>query len=94
MKKTIYPNGRQWTRGVYSPAISIDVGNAELIFVSWQQVAKNENNEAITDDIVEQTIYIWTVRKNTECSGSKFRWCCKGSDFSYQYGWFCKSFCY
>lgn len=54
MKKVIFPDGWQKTRGTYSPAIEIDLGNSRLIFVSGQQVRKNDNNEAITDDIVEQ----------------------------------------
>jgi 2-iminobutanoate/2-iminopropanoate deaminase len=59
MKRIIYPENWQKTRGTYSPAIEIDLGKAKLIFVSGQQVAKNENNEAITDDVVEQTEYIF-----------------------------------
>ncbi len=55
MIEDIYPEGWQETRGVYSPAKKIDLGDAFLIFVSGQQVDKNENNEAITDDIEEQT---------------------------------------
>ena len=50
----IYPNDWQTTRGVYTPAKKIDLGNCYLIFVSGQQVRKNENNEAITEDIEEQ----------------------------------------
>lgn len=33
----------------------IDQGNSYLIYVTGQQVDKNENDEAITDDIEEQT---------------------------------------
>jgi 2-iminobutanoate/2-iminopropanoate deaminase len=55
MIEDIYPEGWQETRGIYSPAKKIDLGNAYLIYVSGQQVDKNENNEAITDDIGEQT---------------------------------------
>lgn len=55
MAEDIYPKGWQETRGVYSPAKKIDLGNLYLIYVSGQQVSKNENNEAITDDIQEQT---------------------------------------
>ena len=59
MKESIYPEDWQQTRGFYSPAVKIDIGNSELIFVSGQQIAKNENNEAITDDIEEQTDYVF-----------------------------------
>ncbi len=55
MIENIYPKDWQQTRGFYSPAKKIDIGNAFIIFVSGQQVDKNENNEAITDDIEEQT---------------------------------------
>lgn len=55
MIKDIYPEGWQETRGVYSPAKKIDLGNTYLIYVSGQQVDKNENNEAVTSDIGEQT---------------------------------------
>ena len=55
MIKDIYPVGWPETRGIYSPAKKIDLGNAYLIYVSGQQVDKKENNEAVTDDIEEQT---------------------------------------
>ena len=55
MIENIYPEDWQQTRGVYSPAKKIDLGNAYLIYVSGQQVNKNEKNEAVTDDIEEQT---------------------------------------
>jgi len=55
MIENIYPEDWQQTRGFYSPAKKIDLGNAYLIYVSGQQVDKNENNEAITEDIEEQT---------------------------------------
>ncbi|MCX6722414.1 MAG: RidA family protein [Candidatus Staskawiczbacteria bacterium] len=54
-KQIIYPSGWKKTRGTYSPAIKIDLGNAELVFVSGQQVSKNGKNEAITNDIIKQT---------------------------------------
>ncbi len=59
MIENIYPEGWQETRGIYSPAKKIDLGNAYLIFVSGQQVDKNERHEAITDDIEEQTELIF-----------------------------------
>ena len=55
MIEDIYPEDWQNTRGIYSPAKKIDLGTTYLIYVSGQQVAKNEDNEAITDDIQEQT---------------------------------------
>lgn len=64
MIEDIYPTNWQTTRGVYSPAKKIDLGNAYLIFVSGQQVDKNENNEAITDDIEEQTELVFKAIEN------------------------------
>ena len=59
IKQPIYPEDWKQTRGFYSPAIKIDLGNSELIFVSGQQIAKNEKDEAITDDVCEQAEYIF-----------------------------------
>jgi len=55
MIENIYPEDWQQTRGFYSPAKKIDMGDFYMIYVSGQQVGKNKNNEAITDDIEEQT---------------------------------------
>jgi|SRR3989344_4121866 len=65
MIEDIYPEGWQETRGVFSPAKKIDLGGAFLIFVSGQQVDKNENNTAITDDIEEQTELIFQAIEKT-----------------------------
>jgi len=59
MKESIYPADWQETRGIYSPAKKIDLGNAYLIFVSGQQADKNENGEVVTDDIEEQTEFVF-----------------------------------
>ena len=55
MIENIYPEGLQQTRGFYSPAKKIDMGSFYMIYVTGQQVSKNKNDEAITDDIEEQT---------------------------------------
>jgi len=65
MIENIYPDDWQQTRGFYSPAKKIDIDNAYLIFVSGQQVGKNENNEAITDDIEEQTELVFQALEKT-----------------------------
>ena len=65
MIEDIYPEDWQGTRGVYSPAKKIDLGSVFLIYVSGQQVDKNENNEAITDDIEEQTELIFQALEKT-----------------------------
>lgn len=65
MIENIYPDDWQQTRGFYSPAKKIDIGNAYLIFVSGQQVGKNENDEAITDDIEGQTELVFQALEKT-----------------------------
>ena len=65
MIENIHPEGWQKTRGIYSPAKKIDLGNAYLIYVSGQQVDKNENNEAVTDDIEEQTELVFQALERT-----------------------------
>ena len=55
MIENIYPTDWKKTRGIYSPAKKIDLGDVYLIYVSGQQVDKNENNEAVTDDVEKQT---------------------------------------
>lgn len=55
LKESIYPKGQKGAPGFYSPAVKVDCGNMEMIFVTGQQVEGNENGEARTDDIAEQT---------------------------------------
>ena len=43
------------SRGVYSPAKKIDLGDHYMIFVSGVQPPKDEVHSVITDDIAEQT---------------------------------------
>ena len=64
-RESIFPADWQQTRGFYSPAVKIDLGNAYLIFVSGQQISKNENDEATTDDIIEQTEYVFQQLEKT-----------------------------
>lgn len=60
------------TRGVYSPAKKIDMGNCYMIYVSGVQAPKNENHRVITDDIEEQTKLVFEeIRKILEeCEAS------------------------
>jgi 2-iminobutanoate/2-iminopropanoate deaminase len=67
----IYPNDWKQTKSFYSPAKKIDLGNSYLIFVSGQQIAKNENNEATTSDIEEQTEYVFQeIEKILKAAGA------------------------
>lgn len=43
------------TRGSYTPAKKIDLGDYYLIFVSGVQAPKDDNHRVVTDDIEEQT---------------------------------------
>lgn len=61
MIENIYPEDWKQTRGFYSPAKKIDMGSVYMIYVSGQQVDKNEKDEAITDDIEEQTELVFQV---------------------------------
>jgi 2-iminobutanoate/2-iminopropanoate deaminase len=65
MKQVIYPEGWKPNRGFYSPAIQIDVGTGYMIYVSGQQIIKNEKGEALTDDIAEQTEYVFQALEKT-----------------------------
>jgi 2-iminobutanoate/2-iminopropanoate deaminase len=56
MEKTfITPATYGKTHGGYTPAIKIDLGSAEMIFVSGIQPKKIDGDHAFTDDIEEQT---------------------------------------
>jgi len=71
MIKNIYPEDWQQTRGFYSPTKKIDMGDFYMIYVSGQQVGKNENNEAITDDIEEQTELVFqAIEKTLKSAGA------------------------
>lgn len=43
------------TRGSYTPAKKIDLGDFYLIFVSGVQAPKDDNHRVTTDDVEEQT---------------------------------------
>src|SRR5437016_2865365 len=65
MIENIHPEDWQETRGIYSPAKKIDLGNVYLIYLSGQQVDKNENHEAVTSDIEEQTELVFRALEKT-----------------------------
>ena len=43
------------TRGSYTPAKKIDLGNFYQIYVSGVQAPKNDDHSVVTDDVEEQT---------------------------------------
>jgi 2-iminobutanoate/2-iminopropanoate deaminase len=47
------------TRGSYTPAKKIDMGAFYLIFVSGIQAPQDDNHKVITDDIEEQTKFVF-----------------------------------
>lgn len=63
MKKHIFPDFYPQSRGVYSPAISIDLGHAEMIFVSGV-IAKNDDGTPVSDKIEEQADHIFKTIDN------------------------------
>lgn len=52
------------TRGSYTPAKKIDVGNFYQIYVSGVQAPKDDNHRVITDDVEEQTRLVFEDIKN------------------------------
>ena len=52
--KNIVPEDYK-TRGSYSPAKKIDMGDFYMIFASGVQAPKDDNHRVVTDDIEEQT---------------------------------------
>jgi 2-iminobutanoate/2-iminopropanoate deaminase len=52
--KDIVPSDYK-TRGSYSPAKKIDLGDHYIIFVSGVQAPKDEHHRVVTDDIEKQT---------------------------------------
>lgn len=64
MIENIGPKDWQPTRGTYTPAKKIDLGNCYLLFISGQQARKNENNEAFTEDIALQTESVFEQLNN------------------------------
>lgn len=47
------------TRGAYTPAKKIDMGNYYIIYVSGVQAPKDENHRVVTDDVEEQTTLVF-----------------------------------
>ncbi|MEI7810665.1 MAG: RidA family protein [bacterium] len=71
MIEDIYPEDWQQTRGFYSSAKKIDMGSFYMIYVSGQQVGKNEYNVAITDDTEEQTELVFqSIEKILKAAGA------------------------
>ena len=59
LKQQITADGVGKAPGFFSPAIKIDLGNTELIFVTGQQINQSEDGQAATTDIAEQTEYVF-----------------------------------
>ena len=74
MIENIYPEDWQQTRGFYSPAKKIDMGSFYMIYISGQQVDKNENNEAITNNTEEQTELVFrAIEKILKSAGASMK---------------------
>lgn len=71
IKEQIFLEDGQKTRGIFSPAIKVDLGNSYLIFVSGHQASKNEKNEVTTKNIEEQTEDVFQqLKKVLEVAGA------------------------
>jgi len=74
MIENIYSEDWKQTRGFYSPAKKIDMGSFYMIYVSGQQVDKKENNEAITDNVEEQTELVFkAIEKILKSAGASMK---------------------
>jgi 2-iminobutanoate/2-iminopropanoate deaminase len=47
------------TRGSYSPAKKIDIGEYFMIYVSGVQAPKDDSHRVVTDDVEEQTVLVF-----------------------------------
>ena len=47
------------SRGTYTPAKKIDLGNFYMIYVSGIQAPKNDSHSVMTDDVEEQTSLVF-----------------------------------
>lgn len=56
--KDVVPEGYK-TRGSYTPAKKIDLGDYYLIYVSGIQAPQDDNHRVVTDDVEEQTKLIF-----------------------------------
>jgi 2-iminobutanoate/2-iminopropanoate deaminase len=59
IKQFIVPESYNGAPGFYSPAVKVDLGNTELIFVTGQQINLNKDGEVVTTDIAQQTEYVF-----------------------------------
>ena len=59
MKKQLVPKDVSHIMAAYSPGISFDFGNAEMIFVTGQIAKDEEGNVVGIGDIAKQTEYIF-----------------------------------
>lgn len=57
-RSKIAPSNFTPTMGAYSHGYTVDVGDARFIFVTGQ-IALDENGEVVSDDVVEQTRYVF-----------------------------------
>jgi len=57
-RQSITPAGSAEIMGAYSHGLKVDVGDSEMIFVTGQ-IAQDKDGNVISDDIVEQTRYVF-----------------------------------
>ena len=58
-------------KGVYTPAKKIDLGDSYLIFVSGVQAPVGKNKEVVTENIAEQTKFVFEeINDILKCAGA------------------------
>jgi len=62
-KESIMPKDGAEIMGAYSHGVKVDLGNKEMIFVTGQ-IAQDKNGNVVSDDIEEQTEYVFNCIDN------------------------------
>jgi 2-iminobutanoate/2-iminopropanoate deaminase len=72
MKEFFNPKGAPKVMGAYSPGVKIDLGKAEMTFVTGQIAIDNDGNPVAPDDIEKQTHFVFKAIENilTEAGAS------------------------
>ncbi|MCL2037926.1 RidA family protein [Candidatus Saccharibacteria bacterium] len=62
-KQQITPEGSAEIMGAYSHGLKVDIGDSEMIFVTGQ-IAQDSEGNVVSDDIEEQTEYVFQQIQN------------------------------
>ena len=68
-KKALNPKDFTPSMGVYSPGLKVDIGDAELIFVTGQIAKDTKGNAVAPNDITKQTEFVFENIKKILAEG-------------------------